>query len=213
MAAAERAAPRAPADADGSLLPHPRQSVLGAAFGVGATGLAFGGHVLAGGAAPAVAPLAAITLTAAVASVALSRMRWRLPSLLGALLVMQAAFHVAFGSLAGPSTHAGHAHAGHPHGHTYAEQSGVTAPGWQMLAVHVVAVLVTAFVIRRGAQICDLFADVLASPLSVVRVLLSPAPSLPVTRMGVRATCRAAMLAQLVLCAAPRRGPPALLAS
>lgn len=212
MAAAERAAPRARQDADGSVLSYPRRSVLGAAFGVGAAGLAFGGHVLADGAPPGAAPLAAITLTAAVVGAGLSRRRWRLPSLLGALLVMQAAFHLAL-SGQGSSTHAGHAHAGHARGHTYVEQSAMAVPGWQMLAAHVAAVLVTALVIRRGAQICDRFAEVLTRPFGIVRVLLRPVPALPATGLSVHETGRASLIPQLVLCAAPRRGPPALLAS
>lgn len=89
----------------------------------------------------------------------------------------------------------------------------MTGFGWQMLAGHLVAVLVTALVIRRGAQICRLLAAVLARSLGIIRVLRNPAPSPPATSAFGRETRRASKLPQLVLCAAPRRGPPVLLAT
>lgn len=211
MPAAEHAAPRARQQALLSVVSQPGQLMLGAAVGVGSTALALGGHAIGGGAAPGSAMLAALTLAAVVACLVLGRTRWKLPALLGVLVVMQAVFHVAFGGQAGASMQAGH---GHHHEHSQAAAQSATAGlGWQMLTAHVVAVLVTALVIRRGAQICRLLVAVLARPFAIIRILLGPAPSPLPSRVGAREARRASMRPALVLCAAPRRGPPALLAT
>ena len=211
MPAAERAAPPARQRGVLSVVSQPGQLTLGVAVGVGSTALALGGHAISGGATPGPALLAALTLAAVLACVVLGRTRWKLPGLLGALVVMQAVFHLTFDGQAGVSMPAGHSHR---HDHSPAAATPALAGlGWQMLAAHIVAVLVTTLVIRRGAQICRLLAAVLGRSFWIIRILPGLAPPPLSCRVGARAARRASMRPQLVLCAAPRRGPPALLAT
>lgn len=184
------------------------QALLGGGVGVCATALAVGGHLIGGGATPRPPLLAVLTVAAIAAGVLVSRTRWRLPALLSVVVVMQGVFHLALGGPAGSSAHAGHAAA-----HSHATHSATTGFGWHMLAAHLAAVLVTALALRRGAQICRLIAAVLATPFGIIRGLLGPAPLPTYFAPHGPEIRRAPMLAQLVLCAAPRRGPPAPLAT
>lgn len=189
------------------------KALLGAGVGVCATALAIGGHVIGGGATPSPLVLAALVSVAVAACVVLSQARWRLPALFGAFVVMQAAFHLVLGAQPGSSMHAGHMSGHSMAGHSHVTHAATTGFGWQMLAAHVAAVLVTALAFRRGAHVCRLTAEVLIRPFAIIRDLLAPPPSFTPAHPRIRETRRASKLPQLVLCAAPRRGPPAPLAT
>ena len=112
----------------------------GAMVGVVASTVSVGGHVLGAGSAPGLLPLAGLTSAAVLVAVALSGVRWRLTSLLALLLGAQVVFHVAFA--------AAHGHPAAP-GHT-AHLTGPGGVSGRMLALHLVAAVVTAVLLRRG---------------------------------------------------------------
>lgn len=164
------------------------------AFSSMATVLAFGAHVLGGGAPPAVVPTVAALAVSAAAAVALSRRRRRFPEISIALGAVQLVLHEVFA--AAPATGEGPApsqHVGH-------------GSDLRMPVMHAIAVLVTAVILAYGERVFHLLAiwwravpaawRLLSSPVAPVRELLSPvvvrvlpaAPSLcaclPVVRRG-----------------------------
>jgi hypothetical protein len=161
----------------------------GSVVGLSATALATAGHALEGGPEPAVPVTAGLVVAAVLVSVALSRVRWRLGTLLGVLAAAQLVFHVA---LAG----------------------GVadTGAGWSILAGHSAAALITALVLRRGEDACWRVADIVTRPARALRaVLVVPPGFAPVLRgFEYAGTLRSRWS---LLYAAPRRGPPSLQAS
>jgi hypothetical protein len=130
------------------------------AVAAAAVGTSLGGHVLAGGAAPGVVPLAAFTLAVAALTTVLARTRWTPLRLLGALAVAQGGLHLAFDHLA-PST-------------------GAPVSGVGMLVWHLVATAVAgALVLRAEAWLWRVFAgldvgDLLSTEFTAARAI-SPA--------------------------------------
>jgi hypothetical protein len=168
--------------------------------GLCATALATAGHALEGGPAPTVPVIAGLSVGAVLVSIALSRVRWGLPSLLVVLIAAQLIFHVA---LVGPVAAA--ESRGSPDG-----LSGVgdTVVSWSMLAAHLAAALLTAVVLRRGEDACWRIADILARPARALRAVAGGAPVFAraarwVSCGGNRGSGR------YLLQIAPRRGPPA----
>lgn len=189
----------------------------GATVGLTATVLALAGHASGGGGVPPVLPVLLLTGLAVLGSVGLSGRRWSAGPLIGVLLTVQVAFHVAFGDhvhaafgepTGSPSTLSPHLRHGVMH-------AGLAAHslGWRMVSAHILAALVTALLLRRGEAWCwRLAALAVAAPLRALQLSHGPlaAPSTPPTsRVG-----RAApfLRSQLLVLAAPRRGPPAALA-
>jgi hypothetical protein len=188
--------------------------------------LATGAHVLGGGSLPGVGVLLVAGMLLGLLAAVLTARRVRLPALLALLGVQQLALHELFGLAAAapactPTASAYAAHGGHA-AHLaggadplvsscvgaaagMATMSG--APAWVMTAAHVVAVLVTAWVLARGeAWLWRTVARVAAAAgLAVGRpALSSPRRRQPVGR--VVTTCRNA-----VRSAAAPRGPPLVL--
>jgi hypothetical protein len=156
----------------------------GSAVGLCATALAAAGHALEGGPAPAVPVTAGLAVVAVLVSVALSRVRWGLGSLLGVLAAAQLVFHVAL-------------------------SGGVidTGAGWSMVAGHSAAALITAVVLRRGEDACWQMAYIMARPARALRAVEAvPAEFAPVLRWFVYCGDRRSRLG--LVYAAPRRGPP-----
>jgi hypothetical protein len=172
--------------------------VRGATVGSVASAVSLGGHVLGAGSAPGLLPMTGLTTVAVLVAVALSGVRWRLGPLLAVLLGAQVAFHVAFA--------AGHAHAV-PAAHAHlAAPAGVSG---RMLGMHLVAAVVTAVLLRRGEDVCWQLASAVARPARITRLLLAPAVDADrPTRLGAAAHARS-MVSELLVDAAPRRGPPA----
>ncbi len=188
------------------------RAALGAAVGVSAAGLAVATHMIAGGPVPDATPMGVLGFAAIVAGIALSGLRWRLPLLLGALVGVQAAFHVAFGGLVGAPAHSAQsAHTAHS---AQAADSTMATVGldWRMLVGHVVAVLLTVLVVGRGEQVCRRAAAVLARPFYALRVLLRPIVFARLSSWCALDARPSPLRLRLLLCAAPRRGPPALMA-
>jgi hypothetical protein len=146
----------------------------GAVVGTAATALAVAGHQAADGAVPPVGAVATAAVLVGTASVALSRLRWSLPRLVGLLLVTQPALHALF-VWARPdtgATTAGLAHA-HAHATVHAQAVEQAAPllpsGPAMTLAHVLAAAATAVLLSRGESwLCGVL-DALA--LRVVRLL------------------------------------------
>ena len=187
--------------------------------------LATGAHVLGGGALPGVGVLLVAGMLLGLLAAVLTARRVRLPALLTLLGVQQLALHELFGLAAAaptctPTAYAYAAHAGHG-GHLggadplvpgcAAAASGMAAmpetPAWVMTAAHVLAVLVTAWVLARGeAWLWRTVARVVAAAgLAVGK------PALPRSR-GRRPVCRVVTTCRnAVWSAAAPRGPPLLL--
>ena len=175
----------------------------GATVGVVASTVSVGGHVLGAGSAPGLLPLAGLTSAAVLVAVALSGVRWRLTSLLALLLGAQVVFHVAFA--------AAHIHPAAP-GHT-AHLTGPGGVSGRMLALHLVAAVVTAVLLRRGEDVCWQLASAVARPVRVARLLVATAVAQQLPRLGAGLHGGRSMVSQLLVDTAPRRGPPAPLAS
>jgi hypothetical protein len=199
------ATPAARRSIDNTLTGGLARWLRGAAVGLSATALALGGHVLGGGQLPSSAPLVACALATVLGSVALSGRRWTLPPLLGVLLGVQAAFHVAFAGAA-PAA-ANHALPGAHH-----TVMTVHHTGWEMGVAHIAAALLTGLVLRRGEDLCWRLVVMLSRPLRVFRVLTHPAPA---DLAPHRIVGPALPLARrwMLVDVAPRRGPPALSAN
>jgi hypothetical protein len=180
----------------------------GGTVGLTATGLAMGGHAGGGGGTPSALPLLLLAALAVLGSVGLSGRRWGVGPLLGVLLSVQFAHHVAFGGHTGsPMTLARHQHGAAAH------QVMTTHPlGWRMVGAHVLAALVTALVLRRGETWFWRLAALGSAPLRALWLLHLPlaVPSTPAPSR----VARGAMFLQprLLVLAQPRRGPPASLA-
>jgi hypothetical protein len=178
----------------------------GGTVGLTAAGLALLGHVVGGGEAPPTTPLLLLTLVAVLGSVGLSGRRWSIGTLLGVLLCAQAAFHVAFGDqTTQPSGTSAHLH----HGAASAAMS--THPmGWRMAGAHLMAVLVTALLLRRGEAWCWQLAALFATPARVLRLCAAPtAPITPSAPSAVRVEHTSMFgQARLLVLAQSRRGPP-----
>jgi hypothetical protein len=178
----------------------------GGTVGLAAIGLALLGHVIGGGIAPPTIPLLVLALLAVLCSVGLSVRRWSLGALFGVLVCVQGAFHVAFGDLttrAADST--SHLHHGVP-------VMAAHPLSWRMVVSHLLAVLVTGLLLRRGEAWCWQLAALFGTRVRAVRLLAASvaAPDLP-------RTCRAehgpmVLQARLLVLSQARRGPPASLA-
>ena len=139
--------------------------VRGLAVGGVATGLAWTGHVWAGGEPPALLLLLTAAVGVGVASVALSGYRWAPPALMALLLAVQVLLHQLFDQ----ATPDGLVHpAGHPAGHLAA---GPPADG-AMTVAHVLAAAATAWVLARGEDWLWLLLELLA--LRATRLLRPP---------------------------------------
>ena len=158
----------------------------GSAVGLCATALATAGHALEGGPAPALPVTAGLALVAVLVSVALSRVRWGLGSLLLVLLVAQLVFHVAL-------------------------SGGVADIGasWSMVMGHAAAALMTAVLLRRGPDACWRVAYIVTRPARALRaaVVIGPAVASGLRWFGYGGDRRPALS---LVDAAPRRGPPSL---
>jgi hypothetical protein len=177
----------------------------GGTVGLVAVGVALAGHVAGGASTPEPAALAAVALGAAFIGVALSGRQWTLGPLLSLLLGAQAVLHVMFG----PGDPAAPVVGGIPHAHHHAAAAATADhAALGMLPAHVLAVLITALLLRRGEQWCWAPARALARPLRIA--LLAGAPPVP-PRSGLPVTGqRPSSPRSLMLAAAlPDRGPPA----
>ncbi|WP_204912662.1 hypothetical protein [Microlunatus spumicola] len=189
--------------------------------------LATGAHVLGGGSLPGPGVLLVASVLLGLLAALLTARRLRLPLLVGLLGAEQLALHELF-RLAGvaracapgalpPSTYATHGtHAAHA-AHAAVGSTVPTcaagdmvmasgAPAWVMTALHVVAVLATAWLLARGEA--WLWRTVQRVVIAAGLALGHPAPrgsgdGQPVGR--VPAVCRAALRS-----AAAPRGPPLL---
>ena len=158
--------------------------VRGSAVGLSATALAAAGHALEGGPAPAVPVVAGLAVVAVLVSVALSRVRWGLGSLLVVLTAAQLVFHVA---LAGSVLD--------------------TGARWPMVAGHSAAALITAVVLRWGEDACWQVAYIVASPARALRALVVVRPTFAsMLRWSLSGGDRRSLVC--LVHAAPRRGPP-----
>ena len=82
-----------------------------------------------------------------------------------------------------------------------------------MLALHLVAAVVTAVLLRRGEDVCWQLASAVTRPARVAGLLVATAVSQQVSRLGAGLHDGRSMVSQLLVDTAPRRGPPAALAS
>lgn len=171
----------------------------GATVGSVASLVAFGGHVLGAGSAPGPLPLTGLISVAVLVAVALSGVRWRLTSLLAVLLGAQVVFHIAFAAAHGHPAASGHA----------AHLSAAGGPGGRMLAVHALAAVVTAALLRRGEDVCWQLAAAVIRPARIARLLVTTAVAEQLPRFGAGIHHARSMVSELLVDAAPRRGPPA----
>lgn len=162
----------------------------GSAVGTIATGLAWAGHVWAGGDRPGPWLLLTAALGVITASVALSRYRWSPVSLLVMLLAVQLLLHRLFDQGA-PTATVAHTH---PSGHL------LVGPdvGGAMTVAHMLAAVATAWLLARGEDWLWLLLELLA--LRSTRLLrplhlslatnptpLTPAYTLPGSQVGLGA--------------------------
>lgn len=174
----------------------------GAAVGASATCLALAGHVSAGGGIPAAAPFVALSVAAVLGAVSLSGKRWTLPSLLGVLLGAQVVFDLAFAEVT-TST-------GHHSTHAAAAHHSMATGGWGMLVAHGAAAVLTALLLRRGEDACWRAVQALARPVSVIRAFRAPRVPTPFSPPRAEGYHVVVLRSLLLVCAAPRRGPPVL---
>ena len=158
----------------------------GGVVGLSATALATAGHAFEGGPGPSGPVIVTLAVLAVLGSVALSRARWRLPSLLLVLMAAQVVFHLA---LAGAAPTA----------------EGV---GWSMLAAHTVAAFLTACLLRRGEDACWWLAHCLTRPARAVRAASAVASATIAAAWVLH--CSSRHESTFLVHAAPRRGPPPL---
>ena len=186
------------------------RSLRGVVVGGSATCLAWAAHVAAGGSSPSPTCLTLLTLAAVAAGVAASARRWTLPALLGILLAAQLALHVLFE--VAPTAAASHPVAtGAMHGmHGMHGMGGVPSdagrPVWLMPALHLVAGLLTALLLRRGEHWCWQVLLLLVAPMRRV----GTTGGLPRWTDGDRGTLWVGPIEVLVLLPGShaRRGPP-----
>ena len=169
-------------------------------------GLALTGHLAGGGHQPPLALLVVCAALLGLTALTATARRVRLVVLLPLLGVQQALLHLAFDAGA---TAAGcgavDPHAGHAAGAVLGCAPGATAmsmPGWPMTAAHVVATVLTAWLLVRGERTLWALAD------RVVRAATAaPSPRRhPVDDLLVRVP--AALAATSPLSRAAPRGPP-----
>jgi hypothetical protein len=186
----------------------------GSAVGTVATGLALLGHVAAGGAAPPGRDVLLLAAVAALVCVALSGRRWTWAPLLGVLVSAQIAFHVTFANLAMPS--AVHGDADEPALVHVVGPAGLPAPtgmshhghsGLVMLCAHSAAAVATAWLLRRGEDLCWRVLDLLVASGRAVRAAVLPAVPSPAELSPVAAGATTLSLTVLRHAVA-RRGPP-----
>ncbi|RPF21066.1 hypothetical protein [Myceligenerans xiligouense] len=184
-------------------------------------GLAALAHSLGGGELPGPGTMAVLAILTVSASCVVARARprvWILAPFLGALqlfLHQALAWSAAAGAAAAPGTvhslgHAGHhagaaaapaaAHAGLAvtHGH-------LTSP--RMAALHVAAILATAFLMAAGEGTARVALQVFGHVLVTLSAPPVPAPTRPTPHP--RPVAAPTPLSVLVATATPRRGPPA----
>jgi hypothetical protein len=169
----------------------------GSAVGAASVALATSGHVLGGGAVPA-ATVLLLSAGAMLLSVALSNRRWTLAPLLVVLLGTQVVCHVLLG---------GHGAGGASLHHPAVTAGAAGSPAGAMLAAHVAAALLTAWLLRCGDDCCARLVELLAvtwrvasaaRPTTLRRPQLSAAP-----------VAAAAPTMRELEHAVARRGPPA----
>lgn len=163
-------------------------------------GLSVAAHVAAGGMPPAVGPLALLTALSAVVSLPIL-LRWRSPvALVPSLTAAQGALHPAFGLLAEPGGHAGHAAMNA--GHAAMTGAGPWTPA--MLLAHLAAGLLAACLI----VLVDHFLR--SAFLGRWQRPLLSAPIVDGAAVAARPRTRPAWVAAAadLMHAAPRRGPP-----
>jgi hypothetical protein len=124
--------------------------VRGAAVAGSATGLALLGHGWAGGSLPPAIGLASVLVLAVALAVGLSGRRWTLAPLVSVIVGAQVVFHVAFGGLAGSVT----VHQGQHAATNVSHPDMDSHSGLAMAFAHVAAVLVTAWLLRCGEDVC-----------------------------------------------------------
>ncbi|MFF1385673.1 hypothetical protein ACFVWT_19145 [Arthrobacter sp. NPDC058288] len=172
--------------------------------------LAVGAHVLGGGTLPPTPVLAAVTALTVLCIVRLTKGKMNAPSLAAVLIAGQGILHEAFSALSGPATLPSAGPALHVHGavpgpfavpemHQHLQAGGEPV----MLALHLIATLLTAVLLERGE-----------AALWALAALLRPLAGLFAVRMLVVARQPRPFLRQVltyrwgVLRRPPLRGPP-----
>lgn len=175
--------------------------------------LAAGAHVLAGGRLPPAPVMAACTALVILGVVLVTRWKLTAPALTAILAAGQGLLHEAFSALSG-STSATAAPTLHLHGTVAAGLTPSAGPGLHrhlqadldppMLALHVIATLVTAALLSRGEAALWALAAWLRplASLCVVRIRFISPFAVPFHRRAMARRWR-------VLCRHPLRGPPA----
>ena len=189
------------------------RTLRGVVVGVAASALAWGGHSAASGMVPDPSTLLWAASAAVPVAVVASGRRWRTWSLLAFLLGAQAAFHVAFAGMHGPSDPSGAAGSmaaamGRPGDTTGAMTAAVAShPALAMVLGHAVAALVTAVLLRRGENWCWAVVRLLRTPLSLPSELppLLTTPRARVAPPWISPAVRRVLLVD----SRSRRGPPA----
>jgi hypothetical protein len=125
-----------------------------AAFGVVVLTIAAGAHVAGGGALPSMTVLALLAIPVTVAAFALTSRRCGLALLLGSMAAAQVLLHQTLAALAAPvpgdmSDQMSAASASAMGGHAMAQADGRS---FTMTAAHVLATVVTAWLLARGEQ-------------------------------------------------------------
>lgn len=167
--------------------------VRGAAVGAAATGLALGGHAVAGASTPPLQVGLVVSAVVGAVTIALSRVQWTVPRLLTVLLLTQIGMHVLFAwSRPAPAMGA----AGHVHVHAGDGLSAVWPLDLPMVSAHVAAAVLTAVLLSRGeAWLCAVLAALGLRALRLLRSVVSgyggqpapapaPAPHVPRQRVG-----------------------------
>ncbi|MFJ6427577.1 hypothetical protein [Microbacterium maritypicum] len=184
--------------------------VRAAAVSSVATLLAALSHTLGGGAVPHMLLILAVAtlltpLSALLVGIRESRGRVAIAVFLG-----QAAFHVVFqllGSPAGTAPIAGGGHAHHLDLSALSSTAPTAAPGTLMLFAHVVAAVLTTFLVWHGEAVVRVVARWVDA---LFRRASAGAPAMHRRPPRLRSTTIASF-AVAISAAVPRRGPPALL--
>ncbi|HYQ34066.1 MAG TPA: hypothetical protein VEQ83_12695 [Lapillicoccus sp.] len=167
-----------------------------AGLGIAAYGLAVGAHVSAGGGWPGWPVSVMLVALLGVLGVAFTMRRRRLPALFGVLTGAQVVLHVILSMLDVPASSCGLVSVGHHVATSSCDPSVATTgsvamamPSLPMLAAHLAATAVTAWVLARGeAWLWRTLQGVLAVPVAV-RIGATPRVCV-LHREAVRSTTR-----------------------